>query len=60
MSGKEPLSFIFDLLVHAGFDDQVEDPFALVSHTEPIEEHLRRGCGTATCHVSSALTRNVD
>ena len=59
MSGKEPLSFNFDLLVHAGFDDQVEDTFALQSHTEPIQEHLRRGRGTATCHVSSALTRKV-
>ena len=57
MSGKDPLSFNMDFLVHAGFDDRVEDPFALQSHAEPIQEHLRRGCGTATCHVSSALTR---
>ena len=60
MSGKDPLSLSFDLLVHAGFDDQVEVFSALQSHTEPIQEHLRRGCGTATCHVSSALTRKVD
>ena len=59
MSGKDPLRINIDFLVYVGFDDQVQDPFGLQSHTEPIQEYLHRGCGTATCHVSSALTRKA-
>ena len=59
MSGKDPLSSNVNLLVRAHFDRQIEEPFALQSYTAPMRDDVRKGCGTATRQVCSALTRKV-
>uniref|UniRef100_A0A7S4CIY2 PPi-type phosphoenolpyruvate carboxykinase lobe 2 domain-containing protein n=1 Tax=Eutreptiella gymnastica TaxID=73025 RepID=A0A7S4CIY2_9EUGL len=59
MSRNGLFSSNFDPLVQADVDDEIEDPFALESYTEPMQEHLRKGTGNATYLVSSALTRKV-